>query len=336
MALPRAVATSRHCVSCQFSVLRSFASIAGVRIAANYRFTQIPSSTTSITPSRGTARYYSSEASSPVKDEKNSPQDIFPGSDDPTTAVPSANTPAPLPWYLQASKPQLSTSTTSPIAARQSIPELPSYSPPILSDFLNHVSVDLGLDDLTLLDLRDLDPPPGLGANLIMIIGTARSEKHLHVSADRFCRWLRSTYKLSPRADGLLGRNELKLKLRRKAKKSRMMANIGAAQEQGDIDDGIRTGWVCVAVGEVEAAKDAPKKRYDTEGFVGFREEADGVNVVVQMLTEERRYDVDLEGLWSGILRKSEADKERAAKEKEHGQDLEQGAPSSTSMDLKA
>ena len=84
-----------------------------------------------------------------------------------------------------------------------------------------------------------------------MLIGTARSEKHLHVSADRLCRWLRSTYKLRPNADGLLGRNELKLKLKRKAKKAKL---LGSSTDE-NADDGVRTGWVCVDVGVVQEAE---------------------------------------------------------------------------------
>jgi Ribosomal silencing factor during starvation len=119
---------------------------------------------------------------------------------------------------------------------------------------LEYLSVDTGLDDLTLLDLRTLDPPPALGANLLMIIGTARSVKHLNVSADRFCRWLRSNYKLRPYADGLLGRNELKLKLRRKARRAKLAASVGNTmyEKGGGADDGITTGWICVNVGQVE------------------------------------------------------------------------------------
>jgi hypothetical protein len=164
------------------------------------------------------------------------------------------------------------------------------------------------MDDLTILDLRSLDPPPALGANLLMIIGTARSEKHLHVSADRLCRWLRSTYGLRPYADGLLGRNELKLKMRRKAKRSRLLSAVGAkATADSEVDDGIRTGWVCVNVGRVEGGE-LPKSEEETrreERIVGFGTQTTGSNVVVQMMTEEKRGDVDLENLWEEVLQRA-------------------------------
>lgn len=217
-----------------------------------------------------------------------------------------------LPWYLQM---QQSTEEEhiNPLAARQRIPDLPDHSPSLLQPLLEHVSIELGMDDLTILDLRSLDPPPALGANLFMIIGTARSEKHLHVSADRLCRWLRSTYKLRPYADGLLGRNELKLKMRRKAKRSRLMSAVGASPTaDSEIDDGIRTGWVCVNVGKVEGG-DLPKTEEELkreEKIVGFGTQTAGSNVVVQMMTEQKRGEIDLENLWNQTLH-------RAAKRRE-------------------
>ncbi|KFX92376.1 hypothetical protein V495_07821 [Pseudogymnoascus sp. VKM F-4514 (FW-929)] len=200
------------------------------------------------------------------------------------------------PWYLQVDTPTINTPTLS---ERQKIPDLPSSPPTILQPLLERISIDLGLDDLTLLDLRKLDPPPALGSNLIMVIGTARSEKHLHVSADRLCRWLRTEYKLRPDADGLLGRNELKLRLKRKAKRAKL---IGSMPHEDDADDGVRTGWVCVNVGTVESAESEVTQQ-DT-GFVGFGRQSDGTKIVVQMLVEEKREELNLERLWSGIARR--------------------------------
>ncbi|KAI9770514.1 MAG: ATPase synthesis protein 25 mitochondrial [Geoglossum simile] len=182
---------------------------------------------------------------------------------------------------------------------RQRIPDQPAASPPLLQPLLEHISADLGLDDLSIIDLRNLDPPPALGANLIMILGTARSEKHLHVSADRLCRWLRSNHKLTPFADGLLGRNELKLKLKRKARRSKLLGSVGALERDG-MDDGTRTGWICVNIGTVEG--DGPGIGEAAGSFVGFGSRSQGVRLVVQMLTKEKREELDLEGLWGGLL----------------------------------
>jgi ribosomal silencing factor RsfS len=209
---------------------------------------------------------------------------------------------SPVPWYLQTqhSRPP----PTPEHIAREAIPDLPPNPPPLLKELLEYVSITAGLDDLELFDLRHLDPPPALGAKLLMIIGTARSEKHLHVSADRFCRHLRREYGLKANAAGLLGRNELKIKLRRKAKRMRLLANIGGQEPEGNMDDGIRTGWICVTLGKIEAhPADTEMPGLTDEDFVGFRDVKPGVNVVFQMFTEEKRAEIDLETLWGGVLR---------------------------------
>ena len=190
---------------------------------------------------------------------------------------------------------------------------MPDDSPELLKPLLEHLSENIGLDDLTLLDLRTLDPPPALGANLMMMIGTARSEKHLHVSADRFCRWLRTNHRLSPYADGLLGRNELKLKMRRKARRIKLLSSVGAV-EDGDVDDGIRTGWVCVNVGEIEQGEQDVNEANETSGFIGFGGSNNGARLVVQMMTEEKREELDLERLWGGYVIRQQRKEAREAK----------------------
>ncbi|KAJ5166046.1 ATPase synthesis protein 25 [Penicillium capsulatum] len=203
-----------------------------------------------------------------------------------------------VPWYLQE-KPPIPESHR---ATGDLIPNVPENSPEMLSTLLEYSYKDLGLDSLKLFDLRALDIPAALGANTIMIIGTARSVKHLNVSADRLCRWLRSTYKLAPFADGLLGRNELKIKLRRKAKRARAASNSGTIIDEKD--DGITTGWICVNAGVVD--KDVARTQLSDAGFEGFGQVDAGTSVVVQIFTEEKRADVDLDGLWQKILDRAE------------------------------
>jgi len=244
-----------------------------------------------------------------------------------TEATPPAENAPPvqnasIPWYLKQQS-----SVPSPVQPA-ALPDLPPNPPPLLETLLEYVSVTAGLDDLELLDLRNLDPPPALGPKLIMVIATARSEKHLHVAADRFCRWLRREHGLKANAAGLLGRNELKIKLRRKAKRMRMLANVGGALPEGNIDDGIRTGWICCTLGKLEAhAEDTHMPGDNVQEFVGFREVKPGVNVVVQMFTEEKRAETDLETLWGGVLRthqRNNKSADEALKELEQDiQDLE-------------
>ncbi|CAK4031410.1 Hypothetical predicted protein [Lecanosticta acicola] len=229
---------------------------------------------------------------------------------DPEVAA-SSNTDEHVPWYLQ-----VDTSlerTNNVISERQRLPDLPEHPPTILQPLLERVSVELGMDDLSLLDLRAIEPPPALGANLFMIIGTARSEKHLHFSADKLCRWLRTEFHLRPVADGLLGRQELKLKTRRRAKKSRLLSAVGAkSTADTELDEGIRTGWICVNVGKVEGGQlpRSPEQIEREKDIVGFGTEITGSHIVVQLLTEDKRGEMDLEKLWTTILRRSKRERD--------------------------
>lgn len=172
-----------------------------------------------------------------------------------------------LPWFLRVETPHLA---SHPLAERQALPEIPPDAPPALEPLLKYLSQELGINDLLLLDLRAMDPPPAIGANTIMIIGNARSERHLHISADKTCRWLRTEWKMTPHADGLLGRNEVKIKNRRLKKRGRLVNT-----ETGAVEG---VGWICVDVG--------------SQGLV------------VQLFTKDRREEINLEKLWGKFLNK--------------------------------
>ena len=231
------------------------------------------------------------------------------------------------PWYLQVDVPQRA---SNPLLERQQIPELPSDPPPLLKPMLEHISVDLGLDDLIIFDLRRIDPPPALGANLIMVLGTARSEKHLHVSADRFCRWLKTTYKLAPYADGLLGRGELKVRMRRKMRRAKLLSSVGSI-ETSTTDDGLRTGWICVNVSTIEDGR-APIEDFSKQhGYVGFGSEVEGAKVVIQMLTQEKREELDLEDLWGKMVKRYERKENRISKAQDELPSVQEGDQSPTS-----
>lgn len=308
----RKIWQTAQCQSCQYDVLAIFASLAGVTIRPAIRPRNVHSSITQkpcqiLARSR---RCFSAQAATRLDQER----DASPAPLEEETLGPDIPASSSIPWYLQVAAP-VPPAPSNALLDRQSIPTVPENAPPILSPILTYLSDTAGLDNLLLLDLRHLDPPSALGANLIMLIGTARSVKHLNVSADRFCRWCRSNYKLRPYADGLLGRNELKLKLRRKARRQKLAQSVGNTLEQNR-DDGITTGWVCVNVGAVDEAilqeaaledieeelenLDAEEEEYDNPdpGYSGFGSRSTAPRIVVQMLTEEKRLETDLEGLW--------------------------------------
>ncbi|KAK4941756.1 ATPase synthesis protein 25 mitochondrial [Elasticomyces elasticus] len=300
-----------RCTACRSSILEAFTSLAAISIPK-----QAPRQ-----PLRQPQQSRSLSRLAPLRQSLEH-----------TSSIPS---PEPIPWYLQVEEPA-PPAPVSPLLALQEIPPLPVDPPIILHPVLEHLSVQIGLDNLVLLDLRNMDPPPALGANLLMIIGTARSVKHLNVSADRFCRWARKEYKLRPYADGLLGRNELKMKLRRKARKMKLAQSVGNTVAMQSADDGITTGWICVNMGLIDDAvlpdeaeddfttaaaeelsedvEEDEEEEYENPAtdYIGFGSRTNSPRIVVQMFTEEKRVEMDLEGLWDVRNTRRQRKEERA------------------------
>ncbi|KAF7563354.1 hypothetical protein G7046_g759 [Stylonectria norvegica] len=214
-----------------------------------------------------------------------------------------------VPWFLEMEPPRHPPSQHAVV-----LPTIPENGPPVLESMIKYIYEDMGLDDISLLDLRDLDPPAALGPNLIMLFGTTRSERHLHVASGRFVRWLKRNHKIEARADGLIGPGELRTKLRRLRKKAKLMGTNTAIVPGGD--NGISTGWVCVNFGsdDVDSNESAS---FDQSGrFSGFGSARTGTTVVVQCMTETRREELDLESLWQVILKKSLRDATKVRGEK--------------------
>ncbi|RCI09702.1 hypothetical protein L249_3975 [Ophiocordyceps polyrhachis-furcata BCC 54312] len=206
------------------------------------------------------------------------------------------------PWFLRVEPP------TSPWKPHEvTLPQPPKDAPLLLAPVIKYVYEDMGLDDIALLDLRDLDPTASLGPRLMMVIATARSDRHLHAASGRFVRWLRRNYALSPKADGLMGSNLLRTKLRRLRKRAKLMGHNSMVLPEGDY--GLSTDWICVSFATGNSAGKAimgEVAQYDTSGKVsGFARTHTGTTLAVQCLTEKRRNELDLESLWQAELRES-------------------------------
>lgn len=195
------------------------------------------------------------------------------------------------PWYLEEEPPR----HPALVNEAQPLPTVPRGVPIIMHDLVKFVAEDMGLDELNLLDLRTLDPPAALGPSLIMLFGTARSERHLHVSAGNLKSWLRKRG-IQAHADGLLGPNEFKIKMRRKQRKAKLLGT--SAMPLGG-DDGITTRWICMNLGTIRSDS---QEAIEYETSTGFGTRQTGTTIVVQMLTESKRKELDLETLWSRIL----------------------------------
>lgn len=297
--MSRALLRQSWCNSCRHETVRSFLSVSGVSIP-RYSLPLSPIYTGNRRAFSLASRLRSENSTLENPDSKVSAEEKKEPVDN------ALSTPAQaIPWYLQADAAEPEPTTVS---SRDQLPDIPENPPPILPPLLDYAFKDLGLDNLKLVDLRELDIPTGLGANVIMAIGTARSVKHLNVAADRLCRWMRTSWKLTPYADGLLGRNELKIKLRRKTRRARAATQAGATYEERD--DGITTGWICVNAGVVQ--EDPDQLTLHNQGVEGFGNLGRGVRLVVQVFTEEKRAEVDLEGLWTKRLARAERDKKNS------------------------
>lgn len=198
------------------------------------------------------------------------------------------------PWYLQEEPPRHPTL----VPELQPLPEIPQNTPAILGDLVKCLAEDMGLDDLNLMDLRSLDPPAALGPSLIMLFGTARSERHLHISAGRLKSWLRKKG-FNADADGLIGRKDFKIALRRRQRRAKLLGTTPSPAESG-----LTTRWICMNLGTIEyqSTEEMPFES-DNGIMTGFGvRQTGGTTIVVQMFTESKRKELELELLWSRIL----------------------------------
>jgi len=82
-------------------------------------------------------------------------------------------------------------------------------------------------------------------------------------------------------------------------KLAQSVGNTVAMKEGGD--DGITTGWICCNLGAIDEVgeTDAEEEHTNLEsGYAGFGSKTNAPRIVVQMFTEDKRLEMDLEGLW--------------------------------------
>ncbi|KAF8245715.1 hypothetical protein K440DRAFT_633241 [Wilcoxina mikolae CBS 423.85] len=250
------MAIQQRCTACSTSFLKSFEVVCGARIRSYV-------APTSCMPLALLVRnVYCARGQ----------LDFAPGSKSRSTMLGEASKADEIPWYLRVVTPKARRYLP---AEMQTLPELPRNPPVELADMLNQLSEVHGITNLNIIDLRPLDPPPAIGTNVLMLVGSARSVRHLHATADKVCRYMRAQYKWPANADGLLGRNQLKLINRRKQRRGKVVST-----QMGEIEEVGSSDWVCVHGGNHR--------------------------LVVQLLTRTKREDIAIDGLWCGILERDE------------------------------
>ncbi|KAK6515247.1 ATPase synthesis protein 25 mitochondrial [Arthrobotrys conoides] len=195
-----------------------------------------------------------------IRAEEEAEEDIEYRSSEPAaSSAPSDRTP----WYHHSTLQPAPRRFVSPLI--EQMPDLPPNSPKNLDTLLNYLIKELSLSKIKIMDLRDLEPTPALGANTIMLITTARSERHMTIASDKCARYMRSILEGSQiYADGLIGRGEIKLRERRERRKGK--------RRTAEDEEAMRVGWICVNSGQ---------------------------GIVVQIMTGWKREQLNLEGLWS-------------------------------------
>ncbi|KAM6519332.1 ATPase synthesis protein 25 mitochondrial [Fusarium falciforme] len=298
--ITRPVAAALSCRQCQSAILRAVVSTStasSLRTLPQRQARQLPILT---------RRFFSEDKKIEPKGERVAEVLTTPDNAPETNDTAESDD---VPWFLEVEPPRHPESQH-----KVELPKIPEDAPEVIGPMIKYIFEDMGLDDISLLDLRDLDPPAALGPNLIMLFGTARSERHLHISSGRFVRWLRKNHDISARADGLIGPGELRTKLRRLRKKAKLLGTNTAIIPGGD--NGISTGWVCVHFSSNGDNINEAASFDDSGRFSGFGAPQTGTTVVIQCMTEARRGELDLETLWQGVLKKNLQENKKARGEK--------------------
>lgn len=173
------------------------------------------------------------------------------------------------PWYLN---PDASPSVESPLQEVQ-LPALPANAPQTLENLINYLAKDLGIQDLKIFDMRDrdglsLDSEGAYDISDFMILGTGKSAKHLLKASSELEYYIKHNLHKLPITEGVLKAGKLAKYHRRLHKKGKTAPNY--SKENYGVTPNT---WVMT----------------DTK--------TDGI--IIHMLTEERRRDLNLEYLWS-------------------------------------
>ncbi|KAK9453777.1 hypothetical protein V1511DRAFT_504482 [Dipodascopsis uninucleata] len=168
------------------------------------------------------------------------------------------------PWYLRTEL------QTSQVTNLEPLPDLPDGAPEELTAIMKFLAQDLGMTELLIVDVRNIQGAVDRGATM-MVLCTARSERHIARAAEELRVFLKRTFRVKIKVEGQTTKESLKTQERRMKKKlSKFAGDTRISESQArEIN---HSSWVC----------------FDTcvKG------------VQIHMITGEKRWELDLEGLW--------------------------------------
>lgn len=169
-----------------------------------------------------------------------------------------------VPWYLRQEV------TSNLLDGKDiKIPDIPADSPPHLSEFLDLLAKDLGIDELLIFDIKSLDDSHEFKLNRndldYIIIGTGKSERHIYKAASELRTHIKHQYGVIPSIQGMVSSAKTPAMRRRLLRRARK----GPSATDNDYGFSANSWILCLH---------------------------DGVEV--HMLTERRRSELNLELIW--------------------------------------
>lgn len=171
-----------------------------------------------------------------------------------------------LPWYLRDD-------AASPLAetAQIDIPQVPESAPLTVSDFIDVLAKEYGLDNLALFDLTQLDDDHDFSTEnqpaRYILIGSGKSEKHIMKAASQLRLHIKHNHDHLPTIEGMVTGGTSPRARRRMLRRSRK-GPLATDNDYGRAPN----SWVMCDTG------------------------IDGIQV--HMLTPDRRHELNLESLW--------------------------------------
>ncbi|KAK9465729.1 hypothetical protein V1512DRAFT_265255 [Lipomyces arxii] len=151
------------------------------------------------------------------------------------------------------------------------LPEIPAGAPVEVPDILQYLADDLGLLELSVVNLN-MD-------TAVAIVCSARSDRHLARAAEDLRVYLKKKHRMRCRVEGLVSKENAKVYERRIKKKISKYSGDVSAYEQ-ELRNGNTTSWV----------------------YVDTRQD-----IRIHLFTQDKRYELDLEGFWAHELPQLEA-----------------------------